>query len=218
MKNYGNQNNSDNNENEASGKGERDIFERTSHYDPLIKKEQPNEAEYVSEEKVTGDIKIKSPFLAKLENFFYHYKWHTLIAAFFVFILALCVFQTCKKTSYDAYIMYAGGENLRTLEEGETESTFVILYKTMGFYVGDYDGDGEKNISFADIYLPSPDEIKELEKEGNVPYTLLEDNDELFRNNILSGNYYVCMISEYLLSEWTKNDSNPFVPIASYLP
>lgn len=219
MENYDNKN-TERTENEANSTDvhERDIFERTSHYDPLMKKEETNAVTYLNEDGLSGDIKIKSPFMAKLENFFYHYKWHTLIAAFFVFIISLCIFQTCKRTSYDAYIMYAGGQNLRTIEEGETESTFVTLYKTMGFYISDYDGDGEKNIALSDIYLPSADEIKKLEEDGNVPYSLLQDNDELFRNNMLSGNYYVCFLSEYLFTEWTKNNNNPFVPITEYLP
>ena len=214
MENYDNKNEGIS---EAEG-NERDIFERTSHYDPLAKSGSSETESHYNDGKTYGDIKIRSPFMKKLENFFYHYKWHTIIGVFVVFALSFCILQTCKKTTYDAYIMYAGGKNLRTVEEGETESTFVILYRTMGFYVGDYDGDGERNASLSDIYLPSPVEIEKLEDEGNVPYSLLQDNDELFRNNLLSGNYYVCLLSEHLLNEWTKDDSNPFVPIASYLP
>ncbi len=199
-------------------KNERDIFERTAHYDPLAKKNEDTEKESFGGEKVNMVPAITSPFLKKLENFFYHYKWHTLIAAFFVFVISVCIFQTCKRTSYDAYVLYAGGENLRVIEEGETESTYEILYKAMGIYVGDYNEDNERNLSFIDIYLPSADEIKKLEEEGDVPYNLLKDNDELFRNNMLSGNYYVCMVSEYLFKEWTEGGSNPFAPISPYLP
>ena len=204
-------------EKNSNERDERDIFERTSLYDPTATTH--GKTEHTSEDSLENqtDIKIQSPFLKKLENFFYHYKWHTLIAAFLVFVLALCIFQTCKRTSYDGYVLYAGGKNLRTMEAEETESTYSILYKSMGIYVSDYNGDDERNLSMLDIYLPSADEIKELEAEGGVPYNLLRDNDELFRNNMLSGDYYVCLISEYLLTEWSK-DTNPFVPIASYLP
>lgn len=202
----------------ADDKSERDIFERTSQYDPLAKKEVSTESSCCDDGKISGDVKIKSPFLTKLENFFYHYKWHTLIAAFFVFVIALCIFQTCKRTTYDAYVLYAGGKNLRTIEAEETDTTFEILYKSLGAYVGDYNDDDERNLSMIDIYLPSDEEIKKLEEEGNVPYNLLKDNDELFRNNMISGNFYVCMISEYLLEEWTKNNTNPFAPISLYLP
>lgn len=203
----------------ASGiDGERDIFERTSQYDPTAKKEEPpaNKAGY--DESLVGDIKINSPFLKKLENFFYHYKWHTIITVFSVLVLTLCIFQTCKRTTYDAYVLYAGGKNLRSYETGETESTYQLAYKSLGIYVNDYNGDGERNLTMSDVYLPSPDEIKKLEESGDVPYSLLNENDEYFRSTMLSGNYYVCIISEHLLSEWTKDEVNPFVPITAYLP
>ena len=129
----------------------RDIFERTSHYDPLEKKDEAELKSQSTAKAPNGNIKIESPFFKKLENFFYHYKWHTIIAAFLIFAISLCVFQTCKRTSYDAYVLYAGGKNLRSVEEGETDSTFVKLSKTLKFYVGDYDGDGEKNLSFSEI-------------------------------------------------------------------
>ena len=38
-----------------------------------------------NEEKLSGDVKVTSPFLTKLENFWYHYKWTTIIVSFFAF-------------------------------------------------------------------------------------------------------------------------------------
>ena len=35
-------------------------------------------------EKNDGEIKINSPPLEKLENFWYHYKWHSIVALFLV--------------------------------------------------------------------------------------------------------------------------------------
>lgn len=217
MENY-DKNNFTNNENNVPEKEERDFFERTSHYDPLAKKNDEKREAFEENEKISAGIKIKSPFLAKLENFFYHYKWHTIIGLFLVFVVGLCIFQTCKRTNYDAYIMYAGGHDLRIKEAEQAERTYEILYKSCESYLGDYNEDGERNLSFIDMYIPSPDEIKELEKGDGVPYNRLKEDDELFRNNILSGDYYVCMISKYLFDEWTKDENNPFVPVASYLP
>lgn len=194
---------------------ERDYFERTAQYDPLAKNE-PEKTPDTSDS--FGNIKIKSPAFKKIENFFYHYKWHTIIGLFFVFVISLCIFQTCKKTSYDAYIMYAGGHDLRIKEAEQTERTYEILYKSIGSYLGDYNDDGERNLSMIDMYIPSKEELKELEKNDSVPYNRLKEDDELFRSNMLSGDYYVCLVSKYLFDEWTKDDNNPFVPIASYLP
>ena len=70
-----------------------------------------------------GEVKIKSKLTERIENFFYHYKWHTLIALFLIFTITVCTLQTCQKSSYDAYIMYAGGTNISsTPKEGEEDS------------------------------------------------------------------------------------------------
>ena len=65
MENYDNKNE------ELSGAegNERDIFERTSHYDPLAKKEDAATEVKYNDGKTYGDIKIKSPFIKKLEKF-----------------------------------------------------------------------------------------------------------------------------------------------------
>ena len=61
-----------------------------------------------NEKRPEGEIRIKSPFIKKLDNFFYHYKWHSIIAAFLAIVLLVCCVQTCSKEKYDIEIMYAG--------------------------------------------------------------------------------------------------------------
>lgn len=172
--------------------------------------------------KLGGDvkIKIKSPIVTWLENFFYHYKWHVICGAVAVFFLTFCILQTCSRTTFDSYILYAGGKNLRVTAEGEAEATFTPIYQAAQRFVPDFDENGERNISFLDIYLPSSEEIKALEsgKEG-VNHSLLAENGELFRTNMLTGEYYICLISKPLFDEWTKNEeNNPFVKISLLLP
>ena len=60
------------------------------------------------EKRPEGEIKLRSPFIKKLDNYFYHYKWHTIIAAFLVIVLIVCSLQMCRKKKYDVEIMYAG--------------------------------------------------------------------------------------------------------------
>ena len=45
-----------------------------------------------------------------LENYWYHYKWHTLIVAFFVIMLTVMGVQMCSREDNDIYIIYAGPE------------------------------------------------------------------------------------------------------------
>ena len=204
----------DENKNGSEENEVRSFFDKTEQYDPL-KKDEPTGAR----SKKNEEPKISSPFVSRLENFFYHYKWHSIIALFLVIVIVFITLQNCTRTTYDAHIMYAGGKNVRVLSEGESEPTYYSLFSALERFVSDFDGDGERNVSFTDIYLPSDEEITAAEAKGEgVNYTLLKENDELFRQNILYGDYYVCILSEDLFLEWTKNEkSNPFVKISEYL-
>ena len=45
-----------------------------------------------------GDApEIKSEAFDKLSNFWYYYKWHTIVALFIVFVVTVCTLQTCSK-------------------------------------------------------------------------------------------------------------------------
>lgn len=43
-----------------------------------------------------------------LENFWYHYKWMTIIILFFATALCVCLVQCSAKSEYDMYTLYAG--------------------------------------------------------------------------------------------------------------
>ena len=211
----------DNKNRGAEEANEKDAFDKRAHYDPLKKSDSDIERESYTEMLSKKDEgKITSPFLARVENFFYHYKWHTVAALAVVLILTFILLQNCSKTVYDAHILYAGGKNLRTISEGENEMAYYPLYSATGRFVSDFDGDGNRNVSLTDIYLPSDDEIKAMENSGgSINYTLLKENDELLRQNMLFGDYYICLLSESLFKEWTKSESsNPFVKITDLLP
>ena len=42
-----------------------------------------------------GDIKEKSPFLQWLDNYWYHYKMQTIVVLVALFVIIVCVLQTC---------------------------------------------------------------------------------------------------------------------------
>lgn len=166
-----------------------------------------------------GEAKIKSPFLEKVENFFYHYKWHTLIALFLVFTVTICSVQMCQKVSYDAHILYAGGSNITTsVAEGEEESKYATLHSAIKKFVADRDGDGERNLSVLNLFIPSPDELAKMENSEYFTQMVVENNSTL-KEYLYYGEYYICILSDRLLSEYTKDkDTNPFAKIAGYLP
>lgn len=167
----------------------------------------------------TQTPEIQSPFLRWLDNFWYHYKWHTLIALFFVLLITVSSVQMCKKNSFDIYIMYAGQHDVkRTSNTGITE--YETLLQGLNKHAHDFDADGKTSVSFLPLFLPSGEEIKEITKEDGVEVNtaVIKDNSEIFNTNIVYSNYYLCILSKSLYETYRViSDVEIFVPLASYV-
>ena len=162
---------------------------------------------------------IKSSVLAWLDNFWYHYKWHTLIALFLAVVLIVGVAQMCRKNKYDVFIMYAG---IHDVERKSTTgvSEYETLLQGLKKISKDYDGDGEVSVSFLPLFLPSAAEIEELNKQDGVEVNtaVVADNVEIFNTNIVYSNYYLCFLSTTVYENY-KNTAgvNIFVPLGDYV-
>ena len=85
----------------------------------------------------------------KLENFWYHYKWRTIIISFFVVIAVVCLIQTFQKENFDYYVIYVGDENITDTRQ----SDIVNSFKKIGI---DTDKNGKVTINFSQlVYDPS---------------------------------------------------------------
>ena len=163
-------------------------------------------------------IKLKSPFFKWLDNFFYHYKWHTLVALFLVFTVVVCSLQMCAKTSFDLHIMYAGGGEISQRAAENDLSDYQKFTSSVKSFTDDFDGDGAKNINLQVLYIPTEEEIREIENDPRreVNYTLISSNTETFSQNIYFGEYYICLLSENLFANWSKKDVQIFAAIDGY--
>lgn len=156
---------------------------------------------------------------ARIANFFYHYKWHTIIALFLIFAIVICSLQLCSRTKYDTYIMYAGGTDIgMTVSSATGQSEYLLLCDAVKKYTEDFNGDGNTVVNLQNLFLPSEEQIAEIEanRELEVNYRLIADSSEIFRQNIYTGEYYICFIAEHLYDEWTKRDTVPFAKISQY--
>ncbi len=144
----------------------------------------------------------KKGFFAWLDNFWYHYKWHTLISLFLIFTITICAFQMCDKTKYDAYILYSGGHTFdRTGKNGDYPE-YDKANTTLESFSLDYDKDGEVNISFRTLYTPTDDELRENDKDSaySLAYADRQDLDVIMK----SSDYYICFLSPSVFNEFSE--------------
>ena len=160
-------------------------------------------------EKVTlVNEKPKSKSRLWFENYWYHYKWVTLLVAFFLIVGGICIIQAVQNNSYDSYIMYAGPFQLTHKEVLDIEKDFYSV-------VEDKDGDGKINVAIRELFIMSSEEIENIEEGYEANYTLISENMKIFDQEILSGEATICLLSPYLFARVAEADG--FLPIGEYV-
>ena len=53
------------------------------------------------------------------ENFWYHYKWHSIVALFLVAVILICTLQTCARKDPDFVMLYAGPHTISANKAAE---------------------------------------------------------------------------------------------------
>ena len=169
-----------------------------------------------------GDIKIRSPFLEKVENFWYHYKWHSLIALFLVLTVTVCSLQMCNRADDDLHVLYAGQSDIRqTASEGLSDHSRLL--SSLKQVTEDYDEDGKQLLNLLPLFLPSAEEIEEinarLEAEGEgyevQTYIVTENADQMEQLMVLSD-YYLCFLSEANYLSYRNRSADFFVSLVPY--
>ncbi len=169
----------------------------------------------------TGATQAPSTLLSKLDNFWYHYKWHTIVALFLIIAITICSLQMCTKEKYDVHILYSGSHEIkRTSTNGDMAeyATFLSSFKRV---TGDYDDDGNISLSLKDLFMLSDKEIEEIQKADSsieINRSLLIENKNILSETLIYSDYYVCLLSPSVYDEYrTVDDIEMFSPLASYV-
>lgn len=174
----------------------------------------------VENEKYEGDVKLKSPFLEKLDNFWYHYKWHTIVAIFIIFMGVILAFQMCSKVKFDAYIMYAGPHTISRVSESGNLSEYENAISSLKKITSDYSDDGIINISFVDLFVVNSEEEEKILAENpgsEINSALVKENTETLHQKLLFGEYYLCFLSERIFKEYEAMHGDAlFTKLAPY--
>lgn len=111
-----------------------------------------------------SDIRVKSPFFEKLDNFWFYHKVHIIVGLFVAVVITVCMVQCCSKADVDVKVMYAGEYPL-TYEEslGIQGDLNAVMPK-------DFDKNGEKYSELVRYHVVTAEWIKEKEEEiRNLP-------------------------------------------------
>ncbi len=110
-------------------------------------------------------MKEKSKFYKWWENYWYHYKWHTLGGLFVIFLISITIFDMTSNVKSDIDIALVSPKYLdvQTLNSMEEELEKIS---------GDYNGDGEVNVSVFHYQLDY--------SENADPNTLMASTTKLY--------------------------------------
>ena len=166
-----------------------------------------------------GEVEAPNGFKEKLLNFWYHYKWHSLVAIVLIFALLVCSLQFCKKEEYDIYIMYAGPYVIgkTTTDSGEAEIESVI--SSLKRVTKDFDSDGNISINFANYFYMNNDELAAA--GNNINQSFLSSEQKALEGALELSGYYLCLISPVVYETYKGADGGMFMSLSefsSYVP
>lgn len=142
---------------------------------------------------------LRSPFLKKLENFWYHYKWPFLGILFTVIVLIVCLAQCTKNgKGDDGCFLYAGGYTMSVEERRNMESCLK------GF-AEDINGDERVVLGMMNFPIYTKAEIERYDKNDQAHVAQMSyDNREAFDQEIMAGSATLCFLSPSLFADVAK--------------
>lgn len=173
-------------------------------------------------EKFEGDVKIESPLLKKLDNFWYHYKWHTIFALFVLVLGTILTVQSCSKVETDVYVMYAGPHTISRVSAGGDISPYENAVTSLKKIGADYNDDGVLSVSLIDLFVVNSEEGEKLLVDNpgkEINHTLVKENTDTLHQKLLFGEYYLCFLSERIFKEYDAEYSSAmFASLEKYVP
>ena len=164
--------------------------------------------------------KSKAPFITWLDNFWYHYKWHSIATLFAILVIVTITLQMCSKPTYDIHVMYAGTHSFtRTSSNGDIPSYNSTVY-ALNKVSDDFNADGTVNVDLLDLFVMTSDEIQDFEQNNNgetINENLFLEDRESLHSNLIYSEYFVCFLSESLFFEYeAAHDGELFAPISEF--
>ena len=143
------------------------------------------------DEKIGAEVSLHSPFLKKVENFWYHYKWHTIIGVFLALFILISTLQMCSRPSYDGHVSYAGPSGGEVL----TGATLTDMQNSLLLVAEDYNGDGEKQISLSRYWLDTTENLQKYEGNVGALVNTANENRKALWDAVMAGETFLFFLS-----------------------
>ncbi len=164
------------------------------------------------EKQEAGNITQNSPFLRKLDNFWYHHKWTVIVVTFFVVVAIVCTVQFVTRPQYDTSMAIATNYRMNSAEYLDFQNLITRISPN------DFNGDGKIQINVVIYEFYSEDEIEEAREQYarpnadgetdrfqiNLQYNTSEYNG--FNQYTLTGESSVYIVSPTLYARLADND------------
>lgn len=146
-----------------------------------------------------------------LDNYWYHNKWKTLIALFFIVVLALLIAQTATREDYEVSVLYVGP---RVVQSGEKAAICTALRQI----VPD-EASAESDAGLIDIWLMTEQQQKAYYESADDALSLLLYNDQesktAWTQQISAGEASICFLDPAWYEIVCENEG--FVPLQELL-
>ena len=160
-----------------------------------------------------GEVTTPSTPKEKIQNFWYHYKWHSIVALFLVIAIVVCSLQFCGRQKYDAHILYAGSKNIgRTASDGDV-AEIVTVKSDLKTIAEDFDKNGKIDVNFTNYYFLGKNE----QSAEEVNDALLASDSKALSGVLEHSEYYLLFISPAVYEQYHKAGENDlFIDLTSY--
>lgn len=167
-----------------------------------------------NDKEYTEGIVVKdNKFLKWLDNFWYHYKWHTIATAFIIVVLGVCLVNCVNNSKTDDVIFtYAGPKEFVTdpKEKGDIEIALDNVSKTV------YGEDADIEIVLNSFLIYSEEQIKAIESENFISETEKLKVDTAFNTKeaqrldeyLQTGESYILMLDPSIYNNFIEENGN----------
>jgi len=137
----------------------------------------------------------ESRALSWLDNFWYHYKWVTIVVAFFLIVGIVCIAQACSVTPVDVNLTYAGPA---TLSSAQKLAIHSVVARALPEGFSDKDS---AEVNLINYYILSKEQIEEEQKKTNadgspvyVDTYFITNEQETFESQMMTGSGAILLI------------------------